>query len=475
MSQQKPIIVILGSTATGKTKLSIELARRFNGEIISADSMQVYKGLDISTAKATAEERSQAAHHMLDVCDLETKTFTVADYRNQALPVIERIIADGKVPIIVGGTTYYIESLLWKVLIDDKNVECIRPGSSEPSRNQVRQIIDKSNKILVDSKELHGVLEQIDPFTASQIHPNNKRKVLRALEIYANTGLTKSVLLDEQQTESGGNPLGGPLRFKHILCFWLKCDQGKLDTRIDRRIETMIGQGMLFELRACYNQLKMNEMDPTKGILQAIGFKEFLPYLQKYEEEVVDAEITEFIRTNQGIVTTTHVLDALKLLEQCLDELRLNTKRYSKKQLKWIQNRLILFNERIMPPIYELDGSHAEISWEADVFNKAENIIQSYIDDVEPNFRPIERNAMNGRRNVHTSNYCADCDRRFIGDAEFSAHMQSQRHKKVRKSRRMRNERNQIVAIQPHRQIFQRISGVVRTFRQWVLSYFQRN
>lgn len=475
MSQEKPIIVILGSTATGKTKLSIELAHRFNGEIISADSMQVYKGLDISTAKATTEERSQAVHHMLDVCDLDTRTFTVAEYRNQALPIIERIIADGKVPIIVGGTTYYIESLLWKVLIDDTNVECIRPGSTEPSRGHISQIINESNKNKVDSKELHSLLEQVDPVTASQIHPNNERKVLRALAIYANTGLTKSTLIADQQSESGGNQLGGPLRFKHILCFWLKCDQGKLDTRIDRRIESMIAQGMLFELRSCYNQLKLDEIDPTKGIMQAIGFKEFLPYLQKYENKVTDAEITEFIRTHQGIVTTTQVFDALKLLEQCLDELRLNTKRYSKKQLKWIQNRIILFNERKMPPIYELDGSHAEISWEADVFTKAEHIIQSYIDDVEPSFRPIERNAAIAKRNVHTPNYCEDCDRRFIGDAEFSAHMQSQRHQKVRKSRRVRDEGSQIIPNQPHIQIFQRVFGAFTLFRQWILTYFQRN
>lgn len=117
MLRRTPLVVILGSTATGKTKLSIELANRFNGEIISADSMQIYKGLDISTAKATAAERSMAAHHMLDVCDIKTKSFTVVDFRDAALPKVHQLLNDDKKPIIVGGTTYYIETLLWKVLI----------------------------------------------------------------------------------------------------------------------------------------------------------------------------------------------------------------------------------------------------------------------------------------------------------------------------------------------------------------------
>lgn len=481
MSQKRPIIVILGSTATGKTKLSIELAQRFNGEVISADSMQVYKGLDISTAKATPTERSQAVHHMLDVCDLTTTTFTVADFRDQALPIVENIISRDKVPIIVGGTTYYIESLLWKVLIDDKNQQSIKSDSIEPSRDYVRQVIEESKNDADDSKRLHEVLSQIDPVTASQIHTNNKRKILRALEIYVNTGRTKSSLIDAQQNEDGGNQLGGPLRFDNIICFWLKCEQDRLDIRINRRIEGMVAQGMLAELRQCYNDLKLDGIDATKGIMQAIGFKEFLPYLEKYEDETIDAEITEFIRTHQGIVTTNRVLDALKLLEQCLDSLRSNTKRYSKKQLKWVQNRLVLFNDRVVPPIYELDGSHAEISWQADVFSKAENIVQSIIDNVDPDHRPIERKDEGVMRNVHASHYCDDCQRHFIGDGEFLAHLQSQRHKKVRKSRKAdaqidnkfeENERKTIVAQAGASHV---IFEIFDQIRSWILSHFQPN
>lgn len=478
MSQKTPIIVILGSTATGKTKLSIELAQRFNGEVISADSMQVYKGLDISTAKATPEERSQAVHHMLDVCDLKTTTYTVADFRDTALPIIEDIISRGKVPIIVGGTTYYIESLLWKVLINDKGLQSTESNTIEPSRDYVRQVIEESTNS-DDSKRLHEVLHQIDPVTADQIHTNNKRKILRALEIYVNTGRTKSSLINDQQSEDGGNQLGGPLRFENIICFWLKCNQDRLDIRINRRIEGMVAQGMLAELRQCYNDLKLDGIDASKGIMQAIGFKEFLPYLEKYENETVDAEITEYIRTHQGIVTTTPVLDALKLLEGCLDALRLNTKRYSKKQLKWVKNRLVLYNDRVVPPIYELDGSHAEISWQADVFSKAENVVQSIIDNVEPNHRPIERKGVGVKRNVHASHYCDDCQRKFIGDDVFSAHLRSQRHKKVKKSRQSiaqkskkfgGNDRKMAVS---QAGIIRMISVIYEQIRAWIRTHIQ--
>lgn len=468
MSQQTPVIVILGSTATGKTKLSLELAQRFNGEIVSADSMQVYKGLDISTAKATPEERAQAVHHMLDVYDLETSTFTVADYRDRALPIVDRILAENKVPIIVGGTTYYIESLLWKVLLDDKPLQAFESDATDLFRAEIRQAIDAPADNAID---VHDLLMLVDPITAVQIHPNNKRKVVRALEVYMNTGRTKSSLLSEQQSQDGGNQLGGPLRFDNVICFWLKCDQGKLDTRIDRRIEGMVAQGMLAELRSCFNGLKATAIDPTKGIAQAIGFKEFLPYLERYDDATFDADITEFRRTNQGTVTTTRVMDALTVLEQCLDELRLNTKRYSKKQLKWIQNRLIMCSDRAVPPIYELDGSHAEISWKADVFDKAEHIVQSHIDGVEPRYETIERREPTVKVDAHSAHFCEDCQRPFIGDIAYTVHMHSQRHKKVKKSRKAEMDSNWLVANPSPNTVLGMVVRVFSAIRSWLFNH----
>ncbi|XP_014213213.2 tRNA dimethylallyltransferase-like [Copidosoma floridanum] len=174
MSCRVPVLVILGATGSGKSKLGIELARRFSGEIISADSMQVYKGLDIVTAKVTKEEQAQAVHHMIDIND-PLKEYTVVDFRNKALSIMDSMIKSKKTPIIVGGTNYYIESLIWQTLVDNPK----RAGGDDEDSGldesliKVRRIDGSSNE------ELHKKLMQVDPDMALRVHPNNRRKVIR--------------------------------------------------------------------------------------------------------------------------------------------------------------------------------------------------------------------------------------------------------------------------------------------------------
>lgn len=439
MLRKTPLVVILGSTATGKTKLSIELAKRFGGEIISADSMQIYTGLDISTAKATAAERSQAIHHMLDVCTVTTKTFSVVDFRDKAVPIIDRTLDNGKLPIVVGGTTYYIESLLWKVLIGTERESISVENDSlstlgEADRNLLLNLPESDE----DGENMHELLTKVDPVTAQRLHPKNSRKIRRALEVFRDSGKPMSEILNEQQSEDGSSYLGGPLRYEHVILFWIKCDQEKLNARIDKRIDSMVAEGMLFEIRKCYNMLKTGEIDPTRGMMQTIGFKEFLPYLEKYDDESFDVEITEFIRSHGGLsgqkkfIIRNRISDALKLLEECLDELRMATKRYSKRQIKWIRNRIVSNKGRFVPPVYELDSTNAETNWNEDVYLKAENVVQSYIENVEPMIEPAEREKHPmADVNINVTHFCTVCDRRFIGDHEFNVHMNSQRHRKA--------------------------------------------
>lgn len=453
MLRRTPLVVILGSTATGKTKLSIELAKRFNGEIISADSMQIYKGLDISTAKATLAERSQAVHHMLDVCDIKTKRFTVVDFRDAALPKIDQLLQDDIKPIIVGGTTYYIETLLWKVLISsnerasDSSKESTILGETYASMS-IEEIV---KKLKIDDFNpdnplaYHDVLTKLDPMTAQSLHPNNVRKIRRALEVYAQTGRPMSEVLTEQKSQKGSSYLGGPLRFEHIILLWIKSDQEKLNARIDRRIDSMVNEGMLFEVRECYNLLKNDGIDTTRGIMQAIGFKEFLPYLEKYTDESFDLEITEFIREHGGLtgqkkfISKNRITVALKLLEDCLDDLRLHTKQYSKRQIKWIQNRLVSTKGRYVPPVYQLDSTDAETNWHTNVFCKAEHIIQSYIDNVEPNVEAAEKNEHpTANLNMHVTHFCDICNRRIVGDFDFNIHLRSATHwKAIQRQRKL--------------------------------------
>lgn len=450
MLRRNPLVVILGSTATGKTKLSIELANRFKGEIISADSMQIYKGLDVSTAKATTEERSRAVHHMLDVCEIKTRTYSVVDFRDNAVPKINQLLDEEKMPIIVGGTTYYIEALLWKVLISSNERDCDASNKSY-DKLPVEEILKKLNvkgSYSDDPAILHHVLTQVDPVTAETLHPNNVRKIRRALEVFIETGKPMSAHLKDQQLQQGGSYLGGPMRYPHVILLWLKCDQAKLNERIDRRIDSMINDGMLFEIRDCYNQLKCDGIDPTRGIMQAIGFKEFLPYLEHYSDESFDAEITAFIREHGGLsgqkkfIIKNRISDALKLLEKCLDDLRLETKRYSKKQLKWIRNRMVSTKGRPMPPVYELDGSNAETNWHEDVFSKAENVIQSFLENIEPAVKPAEKaEHPSAHLNMRITHFCHVCNRRFVGDLDFNHHMNSNVHKKTLQSQRKQQSR----------------------------------
>ncbi|KRT85541.1 hypothetical protein AMK59_2458 [Oryctes borbonicus] len=167
MNWKNPLIIILGATGSGKTKLSLELAQKFNSEIISADSMQLYKGLDIITAKATPQEQKLVPHHLIDILHPH-ECYTVLDFRNKALEIINDLHMKNKIPIVVGGTNYYIESLLWKILVEDPG----NPRISVPG-------ISPNNEHELSSEELHKRLQQLDPNMAKRLHPNNKRKILR--------------------------------------------------------------------------------------------------------------------------------------------------------------------------------------------------------------------------------------------------------------------------------------------------------
>lgn len=455
MSRKLPLIVILGSTATGKTKLSIELAKRFHGEIISADSMQIYKGLDISTAKATKEEQLEAVHHLLDIrnaCSRQ-EPFHVVQFRDAALPIIDRLFLEEKLPIIVGGTNYYIESLLWKVLVEpsatDKEPQRKTIEKTESVENVDTKVLNSESQTMSaedrlqrmtpndlegkDRQYLHELLAEVDPLSAQRLHPNDERKVRRALEVFMKLGKRISDVHANQRAQEGSSNLGGPLRFEHIIMFWIQTDQAVLEARIDSRIDGMIAQGLLQEVRQFYNDilttLENEPLDCTKGIMQAIGLKEFIPYLEKYPE-TLDAEITEFIKSGESCEWTSGVPDGLKILKQCLEMLRLHTKQYSRKQIKWIENRFISTRGRLAPPVYVLNSTEASTRWSEDVFLPAEDVVECYIHNKTPKLQPAERK-LNARAslNENVTHFCAECDRRFIGDSQWAVHLKSKKHK----------------------------------------------
>lgn len=455
MFRKVPLIVILGSTGTGKTKLSIELAERFKGEIISADSMQLYKNLNIATAKATKEEQAMAKHHLLDIAHPD-KPFTVVDFRDAALPIVENLLKQSKCPIVVGGTNYYIESLLWNVLVNppltdpgkrrlssDGNTSSskkplLQESESEtdddqesisPAENQtVLKNLTYEEIVDFDTNRLHQLLTEADPTTAQRLHPNNRRKILRALEVFLKIGTTLSDIIKEQRDAPGGSRLGGPLRYEHILLFWLRCNQDVLNARLDKRINNMILDGLLEEIRTFHDSLAVSQApkDYTKGILQTIGFKEFIPYLDEYDQSQ-DNLITEYIKND----CRTAKPNGFDLLQKCLEELRIATKRYSKKQIKWVKHRFLGCTNRTMPLLYALDTSNPE-NWTKDVYEPAVDVVQSYISNCQPNLKPLEPIA-NPRANLNedVTNFCTICQRHFIGEYQWNIHRKSNKHKKM--------------------------------------------
>lgn len=260
------VLVICGATASGKTSLSVECAQKFNGEIISADSMLVYQGMDIGTAKPTMAERGGIPHHLIDVVSPK-QDFSVSDYEKMALPILERILAEGKTPIICGGTGFYVNSLLYKRQFG--NV-----GASQEIREKYERLAEEKGKEYV-----HGILREVDPVSAEKLHFNDVKRVIRALEIYEVTGKAKS-LQDDTLTP----------RFEFVSVS-IEYPREALYERINRRVDIMFKQGLLEEVQ---NLLAIGVREDMQS-MQGIGYKEVAEGLRM---GATVSEIKEIIKKN---------------------------------------------------------------------------------------------------------------------------------------------------------------------------------
>ena len=274
------VVVIVGPTASGKTAVSIELAKKINGEIISADSMQIYKYMDIGTAKPTLEEMQGIKHYMLDVV-MPDETFNVAKYKSMAESAIEGILKKGKVPIIVGGTGLYINTLVDGIEFADV------PGDEE-YRNE---LIEKGYR--EGAMSIYKELEKVDSESAKKIDPNNIRRVARALEIYKVTGKTKTQLDIESRKE---------VKYDYRL-FGMEWDRETLYNRIDLRVDKMIEAGLIDEVRNVTEKFKI-----SNTAVQGLGYK----------------EVIEFLNGNISY-------------EEMIEKLKLETRHYAKRQLTWFR------------------------------------------------------------------------------------------------------------------------------------------
>ncbi len=278
---KKKAVVIVGPTASGKTSLGVYVANKFNGEVISADSMQIYKGMAISTAKPTKDEMQGIKHHMIDFVEINDK-YSVSNYCEDARKCFDDITARGKLPVIVGGTGLYIDSFL-------TNTQFLQNASSQSLKEQLEEELKTKG---ID--ELYLELRSVDPVAAERIHPNNKVRVLRALEVYRATGKTITEQAElSHLVESDIEPLYIGVTYD---------DREKLYDRINKRVDIMVQNGLVDEAKNVFSK------DVSKTAFNSIGCKEIKPYL--------DGEST---------------------LDDCIEKLKLSTRHYAKRQLTWFR------------------------------------------------------------------------------------------------------------------------------------------
>ncbi len=280
--KKKPLIVITGPTAVGKTDLSIRLAKDINGEIISADSIQIYKYMDIGSAKVMPEEMNGVIHHLIDEL-YPDEEFNVFNFKKMANEAMKGIYARGAVPVIAGGTGFYIQSVLYDINFDEEQ------GDKEYRHYLEKLAVEKGNE------HIFNMLREVDEESTKIIHMNNTKRVIRALEYYNETGKKFSQNNEEQrQNES-------PYEFKYFV---LNMEREKLYERINMRVDTMIENGLVKEVE---NLLKMGYHKELNS-MQGIGYKEIVSYLE--------GEMS---------------------LDEAIETLKLNTRHFAKRQLTWFR------------------------------------------------------------------------------------------------------------------------------------------
>ncbi len=294
------ILAIAGPTASGKTALSIEMAKRYNGEIVSCDSMQIYKYMNIGTAKPTQEEMNGIPHYMIDEISPD-ESFSVVEYAKRARQYIDDIISRGKLPVLVGGTGLYLDSVI-------NNTKFSESGGDEGYRNELYALAEKEGNGAV-----HALLEEIDKESAEKIHENNLRRVIRALEIYKTTGKT----MTEVNLESVQEPL------YDSLIIGLDVERQMLYERINRRVDIMLEEGLLKEVE----EICRMGIDKNTTAMQAIGYKELILYFE-------------------GHIS----------LEDAVEKIKQESRRYAKRQMTWLRK-----NEKINWIVLQNDYSYDKI------------------------------------------------------------------------------------------------------------------
>ncbi|KAJ5266561.1 hypothetical protein N7478_009369 [Penicillium angulare] len=440
-----PIIAVVGATGTGKSKLAVDLACRFNGEIINGDAMQMYRGLPIITNQIPVEERNGIPHHLLSCVGFEKEAWRIGQFKQEALRIIDDIRSRGKVPVLVGGTHYYTQAVLFKDSLvgeakdqeDSDAPESMEASTGVTSTSEKWPILDAEPEVMMEK------LREVDPAMAARWHPKDGRKIRRSLEIYFTTGRPASEIYAEQKASKSDALVKeeGLLRFKDTMIFWVHAEKETLDTRLASRVDTMIEQGLMEEAQTMSDYLKNKqsegiEVDQTRGVWVSIGFKEMAPYFAALDNAVSSESELEKLKT------------------ACIEQIRIATRQYGVSQVKWIRNKLwrALSEAGMIRRLYLLDSTDVS-KWKQCITDPSENLYQTMLQgELTPDPKSLSSlaNEVFGAKEAKartqstdtTCHFCEICQRTMAGEEQYKNHINSKYHKGAIKSAARKAERD---------------------------------
>lgn len=397
-------------------QLAVTLAERFDGEIINGDALQMYEGLPITTNKIPTDERKSIPHHLLGCVQLGEEPWTVHQFHKQATQTIKEIRARGKIPVLVGGTHYYTQSLLFpRSLVED---------SQEATQKDVQDEENTWPILRASTQDMLEELLRVDPEMARRWHPNDRRKIRRSLQIWLQQGIQASKIYEEQENmrrraDFAGNSSMDPLAHGNNDCliFWTFCNHEELSKRLDSRVDKMISNGLVEEIITMHNFVqeqiaKGAQIDESRGIWIAIGYKEMLPYISN--PKASEAEKRE-----------------------CIDLIKIATRQYAKSQARWIRLKMIPAAEQagFQERVFLLDGTDLS-HFDTQVEQKATEITRSFVHGgalPEPSgLNDVAQDMLStADRGSRYARYCELCDKTVMYEREWVHHLQSKAHKKA--------------------------------------------
>lgn len=401
----------------------MDLAVRYNGEIINADAMQMYKGLPIITNKISVEERRSIPHHLLGNIGLDEETWVVGVFKREANRIIQEIRSRGRLPIVVGGTHYYTKALLFKDSLVEKD-DAAPDSLSVPDNSAEHPILEDT------TEAMWMKLKEVDPVMADRWHPNDRRKIRRSLEIFLTTGKRASDIYAEQRkrkaTEMAAQDDSAPAA--DALLLWVHSEDQVLKDRLNKRIDKMLDHGLMDEITEMNDYLKTRLHDGeladyTTGIWQSIGFKEFQPYFKALENDVNGAELE-------------------KVKRDCLEIMKGATRRYAKYQVKWITKQMmpLLEEQGNMDKLYVLDSTDVA-KYSENVIDKAAPLAQRFLaGDEMPAPSSVSETAQNvlssamaaasSLQGTPCREHCTLCDATFLKEEEWQKHLRGKAHRR---------------------------------------------